>query len=280
MDKRIIEQFNKRAPFKLEDAITIVLAQIGSHSHGTYMSPSDPQAIDDVDYMGIVIPPLDFTLGLEDWEGANFQFEELDCVFYSFKKFMNLLVKSNPNVIGLLWLREECYIEQSREWSFVLDHRNLFSTKKIRGSFLGYANAQLTKMTHFGSKFQGYMGAKRKALVEKYGYDTKNASHLIRLMRMCNEFLETGKLNVYRENDAKELIDIKQGKWTLEEVEHESLLLFNACDTAYDKSTLPYGPDMNRINALCRRVYRTAYHIQNQKQESTLTLADVKEYYD
>ena len=55
---------------------------------------------------------------------------------------------------------------------------------------------------------KGYMGEKRKRLVEKFGYDTKNASHLIRLLRMGMEFLVDGELHVERE-DAKELLRIK-----------------------------------------------------------------------
>ena len=49
------------------------------------------------------------------------------------------------------------------------------------------------------------MGEKRKAIVRKYQYDVKNAAHLIRLLRMGIEFLETGELRVFRAMDAEEL---------------------------------------------------------------------------
>lgn len=39
------------------------------------------------------------------------------------------------------------------------------------------------------------MGEKRKQLVAKHGYDTKNASHLIRLLRMGMEFLTVEEIN-------------------------------------------------------------------------------------
>ena len=42
-------------------------------------------------------------------------------------------------------------------------------------------------------------------MVWKYQYDVKNAAHLIRLLRMGTEFLETGRLQVYRTTDADEL---------------------------------------------------------------------------
>jgi predicted nucleotidyltransferase len=149
LDPRIYEQFNAKAPFKLEDATILVFARIGSHSHGTYIAPTDPQAIDDTDFMGIIVPPPSYTIGVKNWDNTNFQFEELDCVFYSFRKFVQLLIKSNPNVIGLLWLRPEDYVQTDSEWTRILAHRDLFSSLMAYDSFLGYAMGQFKKMESF-----------------------------------------------------------------------------------------------------------------------------------
>lgn len=57
------------------------------------------------------------------------------------------------------------------------------------------------------------MGERRKALVRRHGYDTKNAAHLIRLLRMGIEFLQSGELLVDRSgHDAGELLAIKRGE--------------------------------------------------------------------
>ena len=59
----------------------------------------------------------------------------------------------------------------------------------------------------------------RRALEEKSGYDTKHASHLVRLMRMGYEILTTGKIIVNRQGlDADELLAIKNGGWSYERV--------------------------------------------------------------
>jgi predicted nucleotidyltransferase len=97
--------------------------------------------------------------------------------------------------------------------------------------------------------FSGYMGEKRKNNVLKYGYDTKNATHLIRLLRMAVEFLETGDFIVKRP-DAKELLDIKQGRWTLEQVQKEAEKLFELTKIARDMSALPEQPDKEKIEQL------------------------------
>ena len=78
-------------------------------------------------------------------------------------------------------------------------------------------------MEHYST--MGYMGEKRKALVDKYKFDTKNASHCIRLLRMCMEALITGEVHVFRE-DASQLLEIKRGRWSLEQVKAEADRLF------------------------------------------------------
>lgn len=56
---------------------------------------------------------------------------------------------------------------------------------------------------------------KRHELEVAYGYDTKHAMHLVRLMRMAEEILKDGTVNV-RRPDAKELLDIRNGAWSYE----------------------------------------------------------------
>lgn len=57
----------------------------------------------------------------------------------------------------------------------------------------------------------------RHQLEVDFGYDTKHAMHLVRLMRMAEEILTDGKVLVKRP-DAQELLDIRAGKWTLDEL--------------------------------------------------------------
>ncbi len=51
----------------------------------------------------------------------------------------------------------------------------------------------------------------------QFGYDTKHAMHLVRLLRMGYEILTTGDLLV-RRPDAQELLSIRAGKWSYEQV--------------------------------------------------------------
>ena len=61
--------------------------------------------------------------------------------------------------------------------------------------------------------------AQRAALEAKWGYDTKHGCHLMRLLRMGREILETGQVNVWRLGiDADELQQIRNGGWTYDEL--------------------------------------------------------------
>lgn len=106
--------------------------------------------------------------------------------------------------------------------------------------------------------FSGYMGEKRRALVTTFGYDTKNAAHCIRLLRMSIEFLSDGKLSVER-RDASELLDIKNGGWTVEKVQEEADRLSTLANEAYERCTLPADPDSARAEELLVEIIRS-YH--------------------
>ena len=94
------------------------------------------------------------------------------------------------------------------------------------------------------------MGKKRRELVMRVGYDSKNASHLIRLLRMGIEFLTEGTMYVERA-DGPELLEIKRGNWPLEKVKTEAERLFQLAQEAYVRSPLPPEPDRNRAEKLC-----------------------------
>lgn len=302
IDSRIAEAFEAQNGFPLGPHL-VVLGLMGSHSHGTYLPPQEPNAVDDIDMMGFVVPPLEYHLGLPRWQHWTLQVDELDVVLYSLEKAFRLLLKSNPNIVGLLWLREDEYLHRSTAFNALHAHRDIFSSQEAAEAFAGYAADQLKRMEAFDLErmaeyeeltsaiksrgainealdadtaklkylagrwdldlellnrfrklhrehFSGYMGEKRKAMVRKYQYDVKNAAHLIRLLRMGAEFIETGTLQVYRTSDADELKVIKRGGWSLEQVKEEAARLFANVELARARSPLKAEPDAKAANEL------------------------------
>jgi len=234
----------------------IFLAYRGSVAHNMYMPNSDPNSIDDVDLMGVFIAPNSHYIGIKKSKQTiekKIEVDDMlyDCVYYELSHFVNLLVKNNPNVLSMLWLKPEHYITVSEGMSLLLDYKQIFSSKVAYHSFTGYAHSQLTRMESYNKK--GYMGEKRKRLVKKYGYDVKNAAHLIRLLRMGTEFLNTGKMEVFR-SDAEELLEIKTGKWSIEKVKSHAEYLFEAAKVARDKSILPEYTDREVADELVKSI--------------------------
>jgi uncharacterized protein len=236
---------------------TILLAYRGSIAHGMYVPSEKPNSIDDKDLMGVCVPSERFYFGLHSFEQQEVKYKEWDSVIYEARKFIRLLVGQNPNVMSLLWNEPKYFLTITPAGQLLIDNRSLFVSRKAYHSFTGYAYAQLKKMTHLA--FQGYMGEKRKQLVDKFGYDTKNAAHLIRLLKMGIEFLNEGVLYVDRgrAGDAPQLLGIKNGEWTLEQVKTEADRLFKRAEEAYDRCTLPRSVDTDKADALAVEIVKS-----------------------
>jgi len=223
----------------------------GSIAHGMFVPKNDPNSIDDKDVMSICVPTMEYYFGLKEYGSKGTQEikrDEWDIVVYEARKFIHLLSQGNPNVLMLLWLAPQFFLKSTPAGQRIIDHRQLFVGRHVYKSFTGYAYGQLHRMTH--GAFDGYMGEKRKALVEKFGYDCKNAAHLIRLLKMGIEFLKDGQLEVLR-HDAQYLLEIKRGEWSQQRVVDEADRLFKMSEEAYMASTLPHRPNDAAINQLC-----------------------------
>lgn len=237
---------------------SILTTYRGSIAHGTYEPTTELKSTDDRDAISICVPPLDYYFGLREFGSRGteeIREDPWDVVIYESRKAIKLLAKGNPNILGMLWMPDHLIIHRTVAGQMLIEHRHLFATKASFHPFRGYAQDQMRKMNTPG-KFLGYMGPRRRALVEHFGYDTKMAAHLIRLLRMGGEFLKSGEMLVERP-DAKELMAIKRGEWELERVKEEARRLERNIESAYEQSTLPEGPDWDAINRLAVLVVQT-----------------------
>jgi len=100
----------------------------------------------------------------------------------------------------------------------------------------------------------------RAELEKKFGFDCKNAVHLVRLMRMGKEALQTGTINVDRTNiDAEELKEIRNGSKTYEEIEEYARTEDEILSKMYKTSTLQKSPNIKKINTLCVEIVERAF---------------------
>ena len=111
----------------------------GSHCHGLATPSSD------IDMGGVFISPKDDLLDL----GFNYQDqisnESNDIVWYDLKKFMTLLLKSNPTILEALFVDDKYVKYEHPLFKKIREHRDLFLTKKCFPSFFAYARSQVEK---------------------------------------------------------------------------------------------------------------------------------------
>jgi hypothetical protein len=332
----------------------IYKVRCGSHSYGTSLESSD------IDYAGIFIPPIEYYLGLQSFDLLSEQSEE-DHSYYSLRKYANLAVANNPNVLEALFCDKTDIVLATSAALILRENRYLFLSQRCQKTFVGYAKAQLHrirrhttwisqevnaiktlspfllrlkkdwcawrfgeniiarldkayeyypelkhrwnsksdviekhaldvevlplledtglvcptkedkkfyKMTQHGLVFQEHLYNEAKKKRDQYvtwmaernpdrhktelefGYDTKHAMHLVRLLRMGYEVLTTGEL-VVRRPDANELLDIRAGKWTYEEVTRYADEMVEKIDVLDGRGfKVPANPDTKSIDKI------------------------------
>ncbi|MBR0392901.1 MAG: nucleotidyltransferase domain-containing protein [Oscillospiraceae bacterium] len=116
----------------------MLLGLSGSYGYGTNREGSD------IDFRGVTLNLPSDLLGLTTFE--QFEDRHTDTVIYSFNKLVSLLLNCNPNTIEILGLDDDQYVIKSSFGQELLDHRQLFLSKRAAASFGHYADAQLRRL--------------------------------------------------------------------------------------------------------------------------------------
>lgn len=138
----------------------ILLGLGGSYAYGTNTETSD------LDIRGVATKRKHEILTPQNFE--QFINEETDTTIYSFDKICSLLLNCNPNVIELLGLKPEHYLYLNDVGQMLLDNSDLFLSRKVVGSFKGYANQQLYRL------LQATTGLKNQNELEEHILNTLN----------------------------------------------------------------------------------------------------------
>lgn len=202
----------------------------------------------DHDFHGVFVPPKEYVLGLQKCEQVvidelDKNGNKIDYTVYTLIKYIHLAIQNNPNIISMLYTPEKHIIECNKYGKMLIDNRHLFLSKKAYHTFKGYAHAQKRKIL-----MKEPIG-KRLALVEKFGYDVKFASHLIRLLYEALDILTMNELT-YPSPYRRVIKAIKLGEWPLEKVLAEAERLEALVDEAYVKSTLQHKANTAEIEKL------------------------------
>lgn len=110
----------------------------GSHAYGLNTPASDK------DIRGIFVLPSESYLSISP-PSPQVSDTKGDITYYSLMRFMELAALSNPNIIELLFMPDDCIIRSSEYFDLLKKERSCFITRKNYQSHVGYAFAQIKK---------------------------------------------------------------------------------------------------------------------------------------
>lgn len=245
----LIQEMNNEkilsVPYWLPDNICY-LSLAGSHSYAINTKDSDQ------DIRGICFPPRHILfpwengiiLGFgtqsekfENWQQHHIVFKnkDYDIEVYSIVKFVELLRHGNPNILDIIFTPNNCVMHITDAGIHLRNNRKKFLSKKIISRFEGFCWNHIRNMK--STKKEG----KRKDLISKFGFDTKDAGNIYRIGASLVDILLEGDYDIQRH---KEIIKaIRAGLWTFDQLTDWFDRQLIAIDAAKLKTELPEEAD-------------------------------------
>ena len=119
----------------------------GSHLYGTNVETSD------VDFGGVYIVDNETLMGLPEYYEPQISDEKHDTTYYELGRWVELLMKANPNALESLFAPDEFIIGDIHPAvQLIRDNRDLFVTKECFNSLYGYGKSQISKARGLNKK--------------------------------------------------------------------------------------------------------------------------------
>lgn len=170
--------------------------------------------------------------------------QEYDFSIYSIVKYTHLVMENNPNILDSLFTPQRCVLFCSAVAQILRENRKAFLHKGAYQKFKGYMFSQLHKIEQKTNS----SNPKRAETIEKHGFDTKFASHAVRLGLQVEQILVEHDLDIERNKEI--LKSIRRGEWTIERIKEFCSQKERHLDELYQKTTLPHSPDEEAIKDL------------------------------
>jgi len=207
---------------------------IGSRAYGLTTDASD------VDRRGIYLAPAE-----EHWSlygvPEQLNLAEKEACYWELEKFIRLALKANPNILECLFTP---IVETVRpEAEPLLAARDIFLSKLAYQTYNGYVL----------SRFKKLEGDLRNRGAIRW----KHAMHLVRLLLSGIALMRTGAVQVEVSDARDELLAVRRGERTWEDIDRWRIALHREFEAAYLATKLPERPDYGRANALLVEARRT-----------------------
>lgn len=252
---RKLEEKRLITPPKFLTSNTIYETIMGSQAYGCSGGKSD------TDVYGIAIPPKEYLFphlkghipgfgvkppSFDEFEQHHIidkqEEREYDVKILSIVKVFELARQGNPNIIDMLFTPQNCVLTQTAAGNIIRENRRLFLSKLCFPKFKGYSFAQIKLLKDY--KAEG----KRKATIEKFGWDVKAGYHLVRLLNEIEQILLYEDLDLQANNE--ELKAIRKGEISQAEVLNMFDRREKNLETIYAASKLRAQPDEGQLRTI------------------------------
>lgn len=139
-----------------ENKLIVLECISGSRAYGLHTPQSD------TDIKGVFVLPKPAFYGLDYTEQVNN--ETNDEVYYEMKRFIDLLVKNNPNILELLSTSDDCVLYKDPIMNMVKPE--LFLSRLCKQTFAGYAQSQIKKAKGLNKKIVNPIDKERKSVLD------------------------------------------------------------------------------------------------------------------
>jgi len=192
----------------------ILRTVVGSGVHGIAI-----EGTDDHDEMGVFVEPPDRLFGTgKPFDHYVFRTQpecarsgpgDTDLVVYSLRKFLRLACKGNPTALLPLYAPAESVLVTTPLGDELRALAPSVLSRQAVHRFLGYLHSQRERLLGQGSR---HGVPNRPELVERFGYDTKFASHALRLAYQGLEVARDARLTLpMRDAERERVLAIKRG---------------------------------------------------------------------
>ncbi len=239
---------------------TILRCEVGSTVHGLGVAGTD-----DRDELGVCIEPPEYVIGLKHFEqyvhrskpqGVRSEPGDLDLTIYGLRKFCSLALKGNPSILLLFNVPNEKCVVLNVLGRRLRDLAPAFASKKAGAAFLGYMQQQRQRL--MGER--GQMNVKRPELIERYGFDTKYAGHILRLGFQGNDYMNTGSFPIPMPAEQRDLIlAVRTGQVPENDVLTKAGELEADLKDAITGSLLSDEPDYTAVNKFLLYAYQRTW---------------------
>lgn len=240
---------------------TILLTEVGSTMHGVTVKEAD-----DIDEMGICIPPSEIALGVGKTDAQLFeQYEfrtqavgdrsgpgDIDRTIYSLRKYVRMAASGSPTVQMPLFVQRDMIRSINWAGEDLRAHRDMFLSKQSGYRFRGYLLRQR-------SYLDGTLAERvhRPELIAAHGYDTKYAYHALRLALQGCELLNDHVIHLpMKQTNRDYLLGVREGRYSLAQALAQLDVFTSQLEVATERSKLPEFPDYERINDWLANTYR------------------------